>query len=133
MGKLKDKLFNLGLSKGVNELQEEDRVMKRSFSEVYQVLQRTPRSIFCMIPKSFMEFLYENMDKTWSENKDFSRDLMKVDLLNETRVLLSLVYRDFLCSERERKMLVEKDRREMEAAGLAYDDESLKDLFNFED
>lgn len=133
MGKLKNKLFNLGLSKGVNEIQEEKRVMKRAFSETYQVLQHTTRSIYRMIPKSFLDFLYENMDKTWSENMDFSKNLMAMDLLRETRILLSLVYRDFLCSEQERKMLVEKDRKEMETAGLVYDEESLKDLFDAED
>ena len=51
----------------------------------------------------------------------------------DTRVLLSLVYRDFLCSETERKILVEKERKEVEAAGMIYEDESLRDLFKADD
>lgn len=46
MRKLKDKLFNLGLSKGLNELQEEERIMERAYAETYQVLQHTTQPIF---------------------------------------------------------------------------------------
>lgn len=133
MGKLIDKLFNLRLSQEINELQEEDRSMGRAYAETYQVLQHTTRSVFRMIPQSVMKFLHENMDKTWAEDLDFSKSIMEMDLLRDTRILLSLVYRDFLCSEDERKTLVEKDRQELEALGLMYDDESLKDLFDFDD
>lgn len=73
------------------------------------------------------------MDATWSGNLDFSKNLMEMDLLRDTRVLLSLVYRDFLCSEAERKILVEKDRKEIEAAGMIFEDVSLKDMFNLDD
>lgn len=132
MGKLIDKLYNLRLLQEINELQEEDRSIGRAYAETYQVLQHTTRSVFRMIPQSFMKFLHENMDKTAGRDLDFSKNLMEMDLLRDTRILLSLVYRDFLCSEEERKMLVEKERKECEAAGMTYDDESLRDMFNFE-
>lgn len=132
MKKLKDKLFNLRLSQEINELQEEDRSMGRAYAETYQVLQHTTRSVFRMIPQSFMKFLHENMDKTAGSDLDFSKDLMEMDLLRDTRILLSLVYRDFLCSDEERKMLVEKERKDCEAAGITYEDESLRDMFSFE-
>lgn len=56
-----------------------------------------------------------------------------MDLLRDTRVLLSLVYRDFICSETERKILVEKERKEVEEAGMIFEDESLKDMFILDD
>lgn len=56
-----------------------------------------------------------------------------MDLLRNTRVLLSLVYRDFICSETERKILVEKERKEVEAAGMIFEDVSLKDMFTHDD
>lgn len=133
MGRLKDMLFNPELSAAVQEIQSNDIGIKRAYSETYQVLHHATRAIITLIPNSFMEFLRENMDATWSGNLDFSKNLMEMDLLRDTRVLLSLVYRDFLCSEAERKILVEKDRKEIEAAGMIFEDVSLKDMFNLDD
>lgn len=110
MGSFKGKLFNPGLSAAVQEIQSNDIGMERAYSETYQVLQHATLDIIKLIPNSFM---------------DFSKNLMDMDLLKDTRVLLSLVYRDFLCAETERKMLVEKERKEVEAAGMIFEDESL--------
>lgn len=133
MGSFKGKLFNPGLSATVQEIQSNDIGMKRSYSETYQVLQHATLDIIKLIPNSFMDFLRKNMDATWSGNLDFSKNLMDMDLLRDTRVLLSLVYRDFLCSETERKILVEKERKEVEAAGMIFEDVSLKDMFTHDD
>ena len=133
MGSFAGKLFNSGLSAAVQEIQSNDIGMERACSETYQVLQHATLDIIKLIPNSFMDFLRKNMDATWSGNLDFSKNLMDMDLLRDTRVLLSLVYRDFLCSETERKMLVEKERKEVEAAGMIFEDESLKDMFNLDD
>lgn len=133
MGRFKGKLFNLGLSAAVREKQSNDIGMEQAYSETYQVLQHATLGIIKQIPNSFMDFLRKNMDATWSGNLDFSKNLMEMDLLWDTRVLLSLVYRDFLCSETERKILVVKERKEVEAAGMIYEDESLRDLFKADD
>lgn len=133
MGGFKGKLFNLGLSAAVREKQSNDIGMEQAYSETYQVLRHATLGIIKQIPNSFMDFLRKNMDATWSGNLDFSKNLMEMDLLWDTRVLLSLVYRDFLCSETERKILVEKERKEVEAAGMIYEDESLRDLFKADD
>ena len=133
MGSFKGKLFNPGLSATVQEIQSNDIGMERAYSETYQVLRHATLDIIKLIPNSFMDFLRKNMDATWSGNLDFSKNLMDMDLLRDTRVLLSLVYRDFLCSETERKILVEKERKEVEAAGMIFEDESLKDMFNLDD
>lgn len=91
MGSFKGKLFNPGLSVAVQEIQSNDIGMERAYSETYQVLQHATQAIINLIPNSFMEFLRENMDVTWSGNLDFSKNLMEMDLLRDTRVLLSRV------------------------------------------
>lgn len=133
MGKLKDILFKAELSAEVKNIQDRRTGMKRAYAETYQILMHATQEVTLLIPTSFMEFLRENMDATRINHLDFSKNLMEMDLSRTTRVLLSLVYRDFLCSEVERKALVDKDREEIEAAGKVFEDESLRDLFKDDD
>ena len=133
MGKLKDILCKAELSAEVKNIQDRRTGMKRAYAETYQILMHATQEVTLLIPTSFMEFLRENMDATRINHLDFSKNLMEMDLSRTTRVLLSLVYRDFLCSEVERKALVDKDREEIEAAGKVFEDESLRDLFKDDD
>lgn len=133
MGKLKDILFKAELSAEVKNIQDRRTGMKRAYAETYQILMHATQEVTLLIPTSFMEFLRENMDATRINHLDFSKNLMEMDLSRTTRVLLSLVYRDFLCSDVERKALVDKDREEIEAAGKVFEDESLRDLFKDDD
>lgn len=98
-------------------------------AEVNQVLLHMPRELQILIPSKFMEFLHDNMDAAWGDKLDFSKDLNDMDLLEETRVLLSLVYRDFLCSPEEQEELIRKDKREAILGGWEYESFSLMELF----
>lgn len=97
MGKLKDILFKAELSAEVKNIQDRRTGMKRAYAETYQILMHATQEVTLLIPTSFMEFLRENMDATRINHLDFSKNLMEMDLSKTTRVLLSLVYRDFLC------------------------------------
>ena len=105
--------------------------LEHAFSEVYQILLYTPNSIQMMIPLRCMKLLRENMDSTWRSNVDFSKNLSDMDLLRDTRVLLSLIYRDFLCSPEERKKLIKKDHETAMAEGWEFMDQSLMDMLRF--
>jgi len=98
-------------------------------AEVNQVLLHMPRELQILIPSKFMEFLHDNMDAAWGDKLDFSKDLNDMDLLEETRALLSLVYRDFLCSPEEQEELIRKDKREAILGGWEYESFSLMELF----
>ena len=103
----------------------------KALAGVYQILQHCSKEVKKSIPQSFIEFLQENMDKSWHCNLDFSKRLNEMELLSETRALLYLIRRDFLCSEVERTKLVQKDKSESEASGEVYEDFSLRDYFPF--
>ena len=133
MSKFIDMLFDPELSAAIQDIDDRGNEMKLAFAETYEILTHSTQEVKRLIPTSFMEFLRENMDATRSNHLDFSKNLMKMDLLRTTRILLSLVYRDFLCSEEERRKLVEKDRKEIEATGEIFEDESLRDWFPADD
>lgn len=124
------KLFEPKVAEDLSNIEnsETDITWMRAYAEVYQLLQHSG-SLIENIPKSFITFLYESMDKNWGDRLDFRQEFDSLELLKETRILLSLIYRDFICTEEKRKELVAVERTELEKAGVEYDDQSLRDLF----
>lgn len=116
-------------SLGTENIEDTEPGIAQVFAEVNQVLLHMPRELQILIPRKFMSFLHDNMDATWGGKLDFSKDLNDMDLLEETRVLLSLVYRDFLCSPEEQEELIKKDKREAILGGWEYESFSLTELF----
>lgn len=102
---------------------------EQAYAEVYQVILHMEKGLQIMIPCKFIHFLRKNMDTQWGQKLDFSKNLNDMDLLQETRVLLSLVYRDFICSPEERMELIKKDKREAILGGWEYESFSLTELF----
>lgn len=102
---------------------------EQAYAEVYQVILHMEKGLQIMIPRKFIQFLRKNMDTQWGRNLDFTKNLNDMDLLQETRVLLSLVYRDFICSPEERMELIKKDKREVILGGWEYESFSLTELF----
>lgn len=102
---------------------------EQAYAEVYQVILHMEKGLQIMIPRKFIHFLRKNMDTQWGQKLDFSKNLNDMDLLQETRVLLSLVYRDFICSPEERMELIKKDKREAILGGWEYEFFSLTELF----
>lgn len=107
--------------------------MKQAFSELYQILSHCNGGVLALIPSKFLEFLQERRDPNWNGNLNFSINLFEMEMLPDTRVLIGMVYRDFLCSEEERIRLIEQDRMEAEASGYAYKYESLMDMLKLAD
>lgn len=119
--------FNSSLMKENSE--EQKPGMSQAFAEVYQVILRMENALQILIPRKFIQFLQKNMDSKWGRNLDFSKNINDMDLLQETRVLLSLVYRDFICTPEERAELIKKDKREAILGGWEYESFSLTELF----
>ena len=58
---------------------------------------------------------------------DYSKSINEQDLLHETKTILSLIYRDYICTPEERKMLIEKDKIKIEK-----EEELLKQKYNID-
>lgn len=125
-------LFNSSFAEACEKINEKDEEtgLEQVFAELYQVIQHCDYSVQKCIPRKFITFLKENMDKQWKGELDFSMQLNDMPMLSETRALISLIYRDFLCTESERQEIIEKERREAEEAGMTYDLQSLMELLD---
>lgn len=128
--KLRESIYVPGLEEELAQIIESipEPGMEQAMTELKQVLKHCDRKVTDCIPKELYDFLEQYGDKEWKGNLDFSLSLNDMDLLRDTRVLLSMVYRDFLCSDEERKNMIAEERREAEAKGESYEYESLLDL-----
>lgn len=50
----------------------------------------------------------------YAVNIDYSQDLYSQNILEETKVILSILYRDYLCDEKERNEIIESDIKQLE-------------------
>lgn len=89
-------------------------ITKQEFSEVYDIIFNM--ELYNKIPKSFIELIDNNRDTSYKVNIDYSKSINEQELKKGTRVLLSLIYRDYLCSEEERQTLIKKDKEELKKA-----------------
>lgn len=88
--------------------------LKQSFGEVYEILLHTEKTLYDKIPKSFINMIKENKDPNYNCKIDFTKSINDQNLLKETRAILSLIYRDYLCSNEERKKLIIKGKQELD-------------------
>lgn len=85
---------------------------KQAISEVIEILNHSEKSIVERIPKKFIEFLYENMDKDYKVNIDFYSTNWEVSVKEETQAILAMIYRDYIVSPEERQKLIAEQKEE---------------------
>lgn len=99
-----------------------------SFCEVYDILQHLDPKLYNNIPDTLIKFIDENRDKNYKVNIDYSESINKQKLQKGTKIILSLIYRDYICDTETKTKLINKDKNELQNEFL---DEkySTEDLF----
>ncbi len=107
-------------------MKEEYRI---AFTEVNEIMKLMPIELINKIPSKFREMIKEEKDNNYIP--DIKEPIEKCKLKNETIIILGLIYRDFLCSQDERKKLQEKDARELQK--VKKDIEEMREKYNPDD
>lgn len=83
----------------------------KAFKETYLLINDLSSDLYIKIPKSFIKIVKENMDESY----DISLDKLNTEgMMEETEVLMSLIFRDFLCSEELNQKLIEYDNNQIQ-------------------
>lgn len=82
----------------------------KALTEVYDIINHLEKEIYEKIPNSFISIVEENMDKNYKVNIDYGAGINNQELLPDTRAILSLIYRKFVCNEDERIELERNDK-----------------------
>lgn len=94
----------------------------KAFKEVYMILKSVGSEVIDKIPIDMLNFIEENMDKDYFFILDKNVALEEHNFMDETLGIISLIWRDYLCSDVEREKIqiediekqiqIEKEKRE---------------------
>lgn len=87
---------------------------RQAFSDVSIIIKMMPNDMRQRIKPDFIKFVEENKDKDYVSNINENIPLEEQTLNENTKLLLALIYRDFLCAESEREELLKKEKIEIE-------------------
>ena len=111
---------------------KEDKIKSEEYSkalkEVYIILKALGEEIKEKIPENVLEFIEENMDKKYFFVLDDDIALENQDLRDETLGIISLLWRDYICSPEEKKRLKEQD-----AKIKISEENKLNEKYNYDD
>lgn len=99
----------------------------KAFSEVDTILEYSSEEIRNKVPDKFRQLIKKNKDNNYKLILDEHKKLKDQKLLIETREILSLIYRDYLCSEDERKELIKINNQKLEEINEEYDIQNIFD------
>ena len=101
-----------------------DEKYSKAFKEVYIILNKSSKEELNKIPKSFVEFIEKNMDTDYNPQINFNENFEN-SVLEETLLILALIYRDYLIPEEERKILIQEEEKQLEELKESYSVEKL--------
>ncbi|MBR2587695.1 MAG: hypothetical protein IKD77_00615 [Bacilli bacterium] len=90
----------------------------KAFSEVYFIINSLDRSVYTLIPNTFIKLIEDNMDRDYVVTREH---INTVGMLPETKAILSLMYRDFFISDSARDELIEADKEELRREEKRYE------------
>lgn len=99
---------------------------REAFAEVDSIFKLMPISLLNKIPTNFRNMI--NTEKATDYEPTISEPFEEQQMKEETIIILGLIYRDFLCSEEERKILKGKDAEKIKQA-----EEELRKKYNPDD
>lgn len=84
---------------------------EEAFAEVDEILQIMPIDLLIKIPLQFKKVISENRSQNYIPK--IKEPIKEEDLKYETRVILGIIYRDFLADPEERDKLQAQDAEEL--------------------
>ncbi len=95
----------------------------KAFSEVEQIIKLMPESLQKKIPDRFKNII--STEKLQAYIPNIKEPFEKCNIMEETKIVLAVIYRDFLCGEEEKKEIKLKDSQKL----MEYEEE-LREKYN---
>ena len=98
------------------------QVYADAFAEIDQIFSLMPLALLDKIPNKFKQIIKENKS---DYIPDIGEPIEECQLSEETIIILSLIYRDFLCTKEEKEKLQYRDAQKLKEA-----EEELREKYN---
>ena len=102
-------------------------IYKDAFAEVNEILKLMPKSMVEKIPNGFQQIIQDEKSSTYIPN--IKEPLEECSLLEETTIILALIYRDFLCDKDEKERLKLRDAQQIKEEDELYEKYNPDNLF----
>ena len=83
---------------------------KKALSEVNIILAHTEKEVKDKIPEYFIQYIKENMDKNHRIKIQNNKELLEQNIMLETKQIIALMYRDYICTKDEREKLIRQEK-----------------------
>ena len=80
---------------------------------MYVILKHSNKEVINKVSNKFINMVEKHMSKEYMPNINYNKNINEQKLMQETRIILSLIYRDYLCDEKKRKELIIDDENEL--------------------
>lgn len=87
--------------------------IKKSITDVIDILNHTDKDLVDKIPNAFLEFLNKNKDKDYQSNINYNDEKWTENLNEQTKAILALIYIDYLVDKEERERLIKEEQEEL--------------------
>lgn len=84
-------------------------LQKQAYSEVYYIIGIMPENMKNKIPDNLINAIENNMDKDYKVNPE-EKELKNIELLEETKKILSVLYSDYIATDEEKEIIKAKER-----------------------
>ncbi len=81
----------------------------KTLADISIIIKMMPEDMRQKISKKFIEFVEKNKDKEYQSNINEKIPLEKQKLDKDTKTMLALIYRDYLCNEEERERILKEE------------------------
>lgn len=85
-----------------------------ALAEVDETLKYTEEELLQKIPQSMLKFIKENKAQNYIPHLTAKIPIEEQKLTKETEAMLSLIYRSYWATEKEKEEFAEKDKEELE-------------------
>lgn len=82
---------------------------RQSLTELNIIIHYMDIECLKKLPQKFIEFVNSNMDKDYIPNIDKNTPINEQNLKQDTKVLLSLLYRSYWCDSDKKRTLIQED------------------------
>lgn len=88
-------------------------IYREAFAEVYEIIKYIDVNLKNKIPKNLIGSIKDNMSTSYKFQYDKMKKLKEQNIKRETRAILSVIYRDYICEENIKKEIIQKDKIEL--------------------
>ena len=80
-----------------------------AYTEVIEVLKYMPKEEQNKIPKEIVKYYKDNMDTSYSFKIDIEKTFEEQNLLEKTKIVLAILFRDYWATEEQREKIKNKE------------------------